>query len=284
MSTYSNQLSFSLHPMWLGDGTAAEFLDPLRRAGLTAVEFTLHPHEAGWEDFPPLIAECQQIGLHCHLHAPYHEPYNAAGFTSDRRAEIKALHRPVVEMAAHFATQNDGPTTLVIHGARAQRPHDELYRDTAAFLEWLLSLETGLCLALENLPPKLDLVKIGSSRGEVQAIVAGIDSPKLGICWDMGHDVLAGVMTLPEKAFLRRVIHVHAHDVNDKGVDHFPLTFGRVPCVRWLRALVATGYKRSVTLEVSGRRTGIADAKDPASVRQLLVDSLRQLGDAVSGG
>ena len=42
--------------MWLGDGTAAEFLDPLRRVGLTAVEFTLHPHEAGWEDFPPLIA------------------------------------------------------------------------------------------------------------------------------------------------------------------------------------------------------------------------------------
>ena len=67
-------------------------------------------------------------------------------------------------------------------------------------------------------------------------------------------------------------------------MDHFPLTFGRVPCDRWLRALTATGYKRSVTLEVSGRRMGIADAKDPASVRQLLVDSLRQLGDAVSGG
>lgn len=279
----SPQLSFSLHPMWLGDGTAAEFLDPLREAGLTAVEFTLHPHEPGWEDFPPLIAECQQLGLHCHFHAPYHEPYNAAGFTGDRQAEIEALHRPVVEMAARFAARNDGPTTLVIHGARAQRPHETLYRDTVAFLEWLLSLKTGLRLALENLPPKPDLVKIGSNRDEVRAIVAGIDSPQLGICWDMGHDVLAGVTALPEKVFLRRVIHVHAHDINDEGVDHFPLIFGRVPCARWLRALAATGYERCVTLEVSGRRTGIAGGKDPASVRQLLVDSLRQLNDALSG-
>ena len=279
--TESPQLGFSFHPRWLSlTGSAEVFLRPLQEAGLSAVEFTLHPADPDWEAFPPLIAECQRMGLRCHFHAPYMDPYNVAGFRGDMREEIEALYRPAIALAMHFAAQNDGPTILVLHGARAAgRPRAQLIRDTIAFMEWLLSQNTGLRVAVENLPRHPGLVKIGTSHRDLIDIVEAVGAPDAGICWDLGHDVLLGATMPPDRAFLRQVIHVHVHDVDEAGIDHYPLIYGQVPYRSWLRPLAAESFDGCVTLEVSGHRIGHEGAE---RVRAMLVDSLHQLAGAVA--
>jgi len=280
------QLGFSFHPKWLAlTGSAEAFLRPLQEAGMTAVEFTLHPTDLDWEAFPPLIVQCQRLGLHCHFHAPYLDPYNVAGFSGDARAEIEALYRPAIALAERFAARSDGPTTLVVHGARAaDRSHAQLLQDTTAFVEWLLARDAELRIAVENLPCQPPLVKIGSSRRDLMDIIEAMETPDVGICWDLGHDVLLGATLPPTSECLRRVIHVHVHDVDSVGVDHYPLIYGRVPYRTWLRSLVEEGFDGCVTLEVSGHHVG---RQGEERVRTMLVDSLRRLAATIapqSGG
>jgi sugar phosphate isomerase/epimerase len=277
----SPQLGFSFHPKWLAlTGSAEAFLRPLQKAGISAVEFTLHPTDSEWEAFSPLIAESQRLGLRCHFHAPYLDPYNVAGFSGDARAEIEALYRPAIALAQRFAARNDGPTTLVVHGARAtDRSHAQLLQDTTAFLEWLLSQSTGLRITVENLPRHPPLTKIGTDHRDLIDIVETFGTPDVGICWDLGHDVLLGATSPPQRAFLRQVIHVHVHDINAVGVDHYPLIYGRVPYRSWLRPLMKEGFDGCLTLEVSGYHIGYEGAE---RVRAILVGSLRRLAAAVA--
>jgi len=279
--TGSPQLGFSFHPRWLSQtGSAEAFLRPLQEAGLSAVEFTLHPADPDWEAFPPLIAECQRMGLRCHFHAPYMDPYNVAGFSGDMREEVEALYRPAIALAKRFAVQNDGPTALVVHGARAaNRSHAQLLQDTIAFMEWLLSQNAGLHVAVENLPRHPPLVKIGTSHRDLVNIVEAVGTPDVGICWDLGHDVLLGATRPPNRAFLRHVTHVHVHDINAAGMDHYPLIYGRVPYRSWLRPLAAEGFDGCVTLEVSGHRIGHEGAE---RIRTMLVGSLHRLAAVIA--
>ncbi|MDH7474325.1 MAG: sugar phosphate isomerase/epimerase family protein [Anaerolineae bacterium] len=276
----SPQLGFSFHPKWLSlTGSVEAFLRPLQEAGMTAVEFTLHPTDSDWEAFPPLIVQCQRMGLHCHFHAPYLEPYNIAGFGGEGRERIEALYRPAIILAERFAADNGGPTTLVVHGARAaDRSHGQLLQDTVAFLEWLLSRNTGLQIALENLPCNHTLIKIGTSRQDLMDIIETVASSDVGMCWDLGHDVLLGATTPPNKACLRRVIHVHVHDINPMGIDHHPLIYGLVPYRSWLQPLVCEGFNGCVTLEVNGQHVGYARAE---RIEEMLASSLHRLAEVI---
>lgn len=277
----SPQLGFSFHPKWLSQtGSAEAFLRPLQEAGMTAVEFTLHPSDSDWEAFPPLIADCQRMGLHCHFHAPYLGPYNVAGFSGDARQQVEALYRPAINLAERFAARNDGLTTLVVHGARAaNRSHGQLLQDTVAFVEWLLSRDARLRIAVENLPRHSTLIKIGTSRRDLTDIVEAVGTPAVGICWDLGHDVLLGATSPPDGEYLRQVIHVHVHDIDSLGVDHYPLIYGRVPYRAWLRPLVEEEeFDGCVTLEVSGYQVG---RQGEGRVRAILVGSLHRLAVAI---
>jgi len=40
-----------------------------------------------------------------------------------------------------------------------------------------------------------------------------LDSPKVGICWDLGHDVCNGSAPVP-LGFITSVRHVHLHDIS----------------------------------------------------------------------
>ena len=276
------QLGFSFHPKWLSlTGSVEAFLRPLQEAGMTAVEFTLHPTDSDWEAFPPLIVQCQRMGLHCHFHAPYLEPYNIAGFSGEGRERVEALYRPAIILAERFAAHNDGPTTLVVHGARAaDRSHRQLLQDTVAFLEWVLSRNAGLRIALENLPRNHTLIKIGTSRQDLMDIIEAVASSDVGMCWDLGHDVLLGATTPPNEACLRWVIHVHVHDINAMGVDHHPLIYGLVPYRSWLQPLVCEGFDGCVTLEVNGQHVSYAGAE---RIEGMLVSSLHRLAEVIGG-
>ncbi|MBE9471734.1 MAG: TIM barrel protein [Chloroflexi bacterium] len=242
-------VGFNMHPRWAFGELLPGFLEPLRAAGLRALECELWDGDPDWLRFLPLMEECQRLGLKLCFHAPYRGSlYNVSGFAGEKRVEIKTAFARMLDVAARFA-----PAPVVFHGARsATESHDALYADTVAFLEWVLDCYPLLVPALENLGPNPRLVKIGTSRIDILNIVERIGDPRLGLCWDMGHDVLAGRPSIPKEAFLRRVVHVHVHDVDEHGTDHYPLLYGRVPYRAWLPTLVQAGFGGIVTLEIKG--------------------------------
>jgi sugar phosphate isomerase/epimerase len=264
------RIGFNMHPLWAFGETLADFLEPLRAVGLSALEFELWPNDPHWSRIPPLMEECRRLGFALCFHAPYRKPYALTGFAGQERAEVEAGYAPMLDIAARFA-----PAAVVIHGAHsATRPRERLVADTVAFLEWTLARYPALTMALENLGPDPRRIKIGTERAEVLRIVEEIGNPRLGICWDMGHDVLAGRHGLPDEAWLRQVCHVHLHDIDERGIDHYPLIYGRVPWQTWLPALVRAGFTGVVTLEIKGGQLaglGIEQAQ------QMLVDSVGEV-------
>ena len=270
------QFGFGLHPKWLGNGTREEFLAPLKAQGMSALEFTLHPGIDEWESMSALAEECARAGYPCHFHAPYQPPFTLAGFATNQRDAIQKMYDPALELVERLAEENHFAPSLIIHGATANAPHAELRRDTEAFLTWVLSVTRHSQLMLENLPPKPGFTRTGESRDEVLAIAHQFNNPRLGICWDLGHDYLLGYTELPDADFLRAVRHVHIHDINNAREDHFPLVFGNVPWQADLHALAGVGFDGAIVMEINGYR-----ARAVERLHERLAESFKLMREAV---
>lgn len=276
MIQYHADLGFAMHPNWLGGGTAAQFLEPLRALGVTALEFTLEPAHSLWPTTTALVSECQGIGFTCHFHAPYADPYNPAGWLGGRREEIEALCAPALDFADARAAANRRPTVLVVHGARGTASRADLTADTVAFLSWVLSRTPSLSVTLELLPREPGKYKVGETASGVMEVLRRVGSPRLAACLDLGHvarNALLGDDAPLPRGFLRQVRHVHVHDVNGQGEDHYPLIYGNVPIARYLRPLERAGYAGAVILELNGHHLASLGGDSGAMIRE----SLRRL-------
>ena len=263
-------VGFNMHPRWAFGEALPGFLEPLWAAGLRALEFELWDGDPDWPRSLSLMEDCQRMGFELCFHAPYRRPHSVTGFAGERRGEIQADYAPMLDIAARFA-----PVPVVIHGAWSEtQSRETLYTDTVAFLEWVLERYPSLTPALENLPPDPHRVKIGDTRGEVQDIIEEVGVRRLGLCWDMGHDAKAGRQSIPEEAFLRHVVHVHLHDIDENGTDHYPLLYGRVPYRTWLPVLIQAGFKGIVTLEIKGEQLAHLEFEH---VRRILAASIAEI-------
>jgi len=230
--------------------------------GLKAVEFELDANLPHWAQFEPLMDACHALGLVLCFHAPYRPPHTIAGFDGSRRQDIVEDYTPMLSLANSWAGRQAQPVRVVVHPAKSSTAqagarHEALTRDTLAFLTWALEAFPGLHFAVENMNrAKPGEVRVGTTRPELAALAAKFDPARLGICWDFGHDALCGRFDLPDPAFLARVAHVHVHDLDAGGLDHYPLVFGRVPAADWLRALARSGLASSraavASLELKG--------------------------------
>lgn len=270
-------LGLNMHPKWLGDGRAEEFLLPLRELGLSALEFTLNLSSPDWPEMNSLIEECHRLGFRLAFHAPYKGPYNPAGFSKGERDKVERLYRPAIEYAARTA-EEAGPTTLVVHGAKRNCPREELRRDTRAFLSWIVEEFPGLRPSIELLVKEESANKIGDSKAELVEIVSALGSPEVGICWDLGHDARNGSVAVPP-GFIASVRHVHVHDISPDGEDHCPLIFGSVPYADHLRRLSQAGYRGAIVLEVNGYIVSRFAAAKGVHPLQILCENFGKLAE-----
>jgi len=249
------KIGFSMHPNWVSGSGLLTFADPLRMGGLTGFEFELDDHLQRWDDFAPLIAEAVNQNFDLSFHAPYRSPHNLSGFSSGRRNEIEMDYCPLLDIAADWAQWTGRQKIVVIHAATgpAEADRKSLEDDTIGFLEFALKAYPDLLFALENNHPALkNSLKIGVRREDVLHFVERIAHPHLQVCWDMGHDYLSGSTDMPGASWLAHVAHVHLHDVDTDGVDHYPLIYGNVPYRPWLQALKKAGMKGMIVLELKG--------------------------------
>jgi sugar phosphate isomerase/epimerase len=251
------RIGFSMHPRWVEDLGLKGFLKPLCQAGLSALEFELDDRLEGWSESLSLMEQAVSMGLELSFHAPYRPPHSLVGFAGERRLAIEQELRPILEIGENWALRTGRQCVLVVHAAVSPVPADPapLVTDTVAYLKWVAGSFPHLYLALENNhPSKQNEVKIGVQRTELLRLASYLPQERLGICWDMGHDYLSQQQEQPLPEWFSRVIHVHLHDVDSEGRDHYPLVLGNITYLPWLRGLVQAGMHGIVVLELQGGR------------------------------
>jgi sugar phosphate isomerase/epimerase len=248
--------------------------------GVRVLEFFLNPAAPGWPEVDALVGVSRALGLRVSFHAPHKGPYQLTGFSGPERRRIEGLFEPVIDYAAAIARE-DGPTPLVVHGAKGVGTRQELRSDTEAFLNWAHERAPDLQPALELRVREPDVIKVGDSKAELLSFVSQFSASRLGICWDLGHDARNGAGEAP-LGFIARVAHVHVHDLAPGGVDHYPLLFDNTPYRDALQRLYNARYAGCLVFEVNGHLVARLARERSAPPMSILRHSFQRIVAAFS--
>lgn len=239
-----NEIALSTH-LFVYDTLAAENLESIRQNGIERVElWAALPHvdyrsPGAWSE---VLETIHSSGLSvCSVHAPFYRAVSEAAlgrFLSISSAE-EAERRAAIDEISVILAQMPLPMTdlLVVHpGVPADfRDPRVIYRLRASIEELLVqATERGVRIALENMPFP------GAGCEDLLALMESLDSPRLGLGFDLGH---ANVLhtspdLLPDCLARSWVIHVHD---NDGESDSHMLPFDGT--INW--QAVGAGLRRS---------------------------------------
>ena len=213
--------------------------------GLDFIDLTLEPPQAAvWAiDVSGVRAALERTGLQIVGHTAYYLPL-ASPFESIRRAAVEEARR----CTAIFSKL--GAAWMNLHPDRHVPMHDRGYilnRNLQSLREILATgRDAGVGIMIENLPG--DLSTIHGLQPFLEPL------PELGLHLDIGHANLMLAENSTDAivaAFADRLKHVHLHDNKGGSADlHLPLGAGNIDITRHIRALKASGYDGTITLEV----------------------------------
>lgn len=219
-----NEIALSTH-LFVHETLTAEHLRSVRENGFTGVElWAALPHlnyrSAG--AWPEVVDTVHNAGLTiCSVHAPFYRavPDAALGRFLSISAAEEAERRAAMDETRAVLAQMPLPTTdlLVVHpGTQADFLEPTGMGRLQAALEELLVLasERGVRIALENMPFP------GAGCEEVLVIVDRLDSPHVGLGFDLGHANVLGTSRDLLGECLARAWVIHAHDNNGESDSH----------------------------------------------------------------
>ncbi|WP_282940340.1 TIM barrel protein [Paenibacillus sp. RC67] len=235
-------------------------LDALKSSGVGSIEIRILPRGADEWAYRDLIQTIWDVGLQVTIHG-----HVAGEHPGSRFAEIYPSMSYVLK---HFHKYQDS-LTMALHAFDAKTgSEEELHRQTVELLQdWVGMIDAEqlpLRIGIENNRKKSSKVDPGDSIEGVLRIVNEVNSPYVGITWDMGHfysnllDV-HGLKELPEEPmldlppaeFLQKAIHTHIHGMGATGT-HNPLTRrNSLPLEHYVSALQQAGYKGKYNLELT---------------------------------
>jgi sugar phosphate isomerase/epimerase len=222
-----------------------EEIEWMSAMGLDFVDLTLEPPMAavGNIDVAAVRNLLDKRGLRIVGHTAYYLPL-ACPFESIRRATLEEAKR-CLQVFGKLRVP-----WMNLHPDRHVPLHDGNYvaqRNVDSIRELLeTARDEGVGLMLENLPGELSMV------AHLKQLLDPL--PEVGLHLDIGHANL----NVPENttdalitAFRDRLRHVHLHDNKGGSADlHLPLGAGTIDVARHVRALKASGYDGTITLEV----------------------------------
>lgn len=225
---------------------------------LDFIDLTLEPPAAAtWKLKPAEVAaRIRDAGLGVIGHTAFYLPI-ASNFPSLRRTAVDELKR-----AVEFFAELKVPWMNVHPDGHAPFNGEPIIvRRNIESLNELIAFgqEHGVRIMLENVPGRFNSVT------QLAPIFAGV--PGLGLHLDIGHSNLSVAQnTAPEliSYFSSRLAHVHLHDNRGGQADlHLALGMGDLDVQRLIRNLRASGYDRTITLEVfSPDRHFVAYSRD----------------------
>ena len=215
---------------------------------LDFIDLTVEPPAvATWQlNAREVAAMLRDHGLGAVGHTAYYLPIGSS-FESLRRAAIDELKRAVEFFGAlgvkWMNVHPDGHAPFVDEPTIVWRNIESL-RELVEFARPL-----GVGIMLENVPGRFNNV------AQLEPIFNAL--PDAGLHLDIGHSNLAVIRnTAPEliTRFARRLAHVHLHDNRGGHADlHLALGMGDLDVQAHVRTLRASGYDRTITLEVFAR-------------------------------
>ena len=230
------------HP---GAEVAAE-IEWMAAMRLDFVDLTLEPpRAASWQIDPQEVgAVLKRHGLSVIGHTAYYLPI-ASPFEELRRAAVEECRRCLYLFAAI------GAPWMNVHPdnhSPLQTKRFFIDKNLQSLQELLVQARNaGVGIMVENIPGN-DF----NSAEDLGALLDGL--PELGLHLDLGHCHLSPIPRNAEKileAHANRLRHVHLHDNKGGEEDlHLPLGAGKIDMQRMVRALKASGYDSTITLEV----------------------------------
>lgn len=225
-----------------------EAIPLLADQGVTAIEIGLEfpqyfDHCNGFE-LQKLMSKLSSSGIRVHsIHAPFGPPYDLSS-PDDQIHErgVEALIESI-EIANML-----GAGTVVVHASHAvdNSRSRRIERARGVLREVsVVSKESGVMMALENLPPGY----LGHTPEELQVLLEGTDEESVRICFDSGHANLSGHFDEFARALLPYAITTHLHDNDGSGDQHRFPGEGTIDWRNFAAVYRGCGCRASIMLE-----------------------------------
>jgi sugar phosphate isomerase/epimerase len=235
-------------------------LAELKAAGIRSIEIRNLLRSADERSYQDVIQLIWDAGLELTVHGHVAGSYEGTRFTD--------IYPSMNYILQHFHKYQSG-INMTLHAFEAKEgSREQLHSRTVGLLqEWSGMIEAEslpLQFALEINRRKPKKIDPGDSLDEVLAMVNEVGSPRVGICWDMGHSY-SNLLTqcglderdppgdhveeLPPLSFLQKTVHTHIHGLGATGTHH-PLTARpSLPLERYVASLVQLGYTGVYNME-----------------------------------
>lgn len=243
-----------------------DFLVYLKDTGVTSIEIRILERHADSSDFEEAVQMIWDLGLEITVHGDLNGSISKGKF-------IEVY--PGLQFILNNFKKYQENLIIPIHAFQAESGNsNELKRETVNILkEWTRKIEEEslpIYIALEN-NRKKGVIDPGNSVNGVLEMVNKINSPHVGICWDMGH-YYSNLMKeyksetrptiyyedMPPTEFLEKVFHTHIHGLNELGTTHYPLNdMLSLPLENYVSILKNKGFKGVYNLELSLERWGV---------------------------
>ncbi|MBI5724202.1 MAG: sugar phosphate isomerase/epimerase [Planctomycetes bacterium] len=236
-------------PVGFDDFNPPTWLECMRRLGCRAVQAYRNP-AAGLSagQIKELLASCQMPcdSLHA-MYGPDCDPSNPDEQARRRAVEnLKDEGRLAIEL---------GGRIVVVHcsdakpqGAGIQERRQRINRLKKSVEELgRFGQSVGVRYAFENLPPTHPA---GSDVAKLAGLLAEVNAPFTGICFDVGHANLSGDPVSAARDAGKNVIYIHLSDNTGSGDEHKMPGHGSIGCKAVIAELIRSGYDGTILLEV----------------------------------
>ena len=236
-------------PIGFDDFPPAEWLACFRDLGCTIVQaYRNQEANVSLEQMRDAIAAGE---MPCDsLHGVFGEQYDpCACQESHRRFAVEAYQREgelALELGGHLVVVHCGTIREGPVGPAEQQLRWKQFRTSVAELG-RHGERIGVTYAFENLPA---YHVIGHDVAELAGVLAELNVPRTGLCFDTGHAMMVGDPAAAVRAAAGRICYVHLSDNAGGSDDHEMPTYGRLDCDAMADAFHEVGYHGTMMLEV----------------------------------
>ncbi|GKV65107.1 MULTISPECIES: sugar phosphate isomerase/epimerase [unclassified Sporosarcina] len=257
-----------------------EYLKFLKSNGINSIEIRKYKVQDAFEDFQKAVEAIWEKDMEITIHGEVAGSPSSGKWFSDFYPSLL----PILEQFGSYQPK----LIIPIHAYQSTSLETSVLKEDTInlFNKWISfiqSEELNVNFALENNRQKSVNDPCDHLEGVLE-IVNEVNSPHLGICWDMGHyrsnlthDLKDSKNGNVQDAFFDKVVHTHIHGLNEQRVTHFPIgDHGSLPLEEYVSALKRVDYNGVYNLEFSFGRWA-----EEVDVQRELSRSIERLNHAV---
>jgi sugar phosphate isomerase/epimerase len=179
------------------------------------------------------------------VHAPFGEKFSLSNLDNEKREKAIQVHEDLI-----YKTAIADVEMIIIHpgeNAKSKEDIESMNKIACDSISQLIgaSEETGVKLAVENLPPGYP----GCEIDHIVGILEKVDSLSLGVCFDTGHANMMKNTGEFIQTIGNSVINIHVHDNDGTSDMHLQPPYGITDWRLFAESLRDVGFDDVITIE-----------------------------------